>query len=108
MGRQPTQHSRRVIVLAACFSFAAMFAWSPWLSPARAVNQVKAAFETKWHGVADGCSLDNSGIRSVKRTVFGYSIKIEYACGMLPSNSREFYRYKNVYVSPFATVHNLP
>lgn len=108
MGRRLTHRPRWVLALVVCLSSVLMLVWSPWLTSDRAVNIVKIAFETKWRGVADGCGFSGLGIRSVQRTLLGYTVTIEYACGMLPSNSPQFNQQADVYVSPLATVHGLP
>ena len=47
------------------------------------------------------------GIKESKRTMFGVNVKIEYACGMLPSDSAEYHRTENVFVSSLGTIYGL-
>ena len=82
---------------------------APWMTPRVAAHVVTRAFRTAWDGVPDGCSLVPPGVHAVRRgPVAGYTVTIVYACGMAPSNSPEFHRRTEVYVSPLATVHGLP
>ena len=108
MSKRPTHPIHWLITPVTCFSIVLMLVWSPWLTSTQATHLVNTAFDRKWHGIADGCSLGKAGIQSVRRVALGYTATIEYACGMLPSNSPEFYRRATVYVSPLATVHGLP
>ena len=104
----PTYRSRRFSALATCLMVIVLLVWSHWLTPTRATRLARSAFETKWQGVADGCGFVGPGVRAVQRAALGYTISIDYACGMLPSDSPKFHQHADVYVSPLATVHQLP
>ncbi len=86
-----------------------VIAWAPWMTPRRAELLVVEAFVSGWQGVVDGCGFDceGCGARHVRRMIVGYSVDIEYACGLLPLDSPEFHLTETAYVSPFGTIHGL-
>lgn len=98
-----------LIILAALVLLMASLVWAPWISGEEAETQVAQAFASAWQEVIDGCGFncDGCGIKETHRVVIGYSVEIEYACGMLPSDSSEFHQHDVVYVSPLGTVHGL-
>ncbi len=85
-------------------------AWAPWLPTKVAARQAEEAFTTAWEGVADGCGLNcrGCGVRSVRRLPLGYTVQVEYACGLLPEDTPAYHRSAAAYVSPLGTVHGLP
>ena len=86
-----------------------LIAWSPWITNSYSEKMVSDKFTAEWQGVSDGCGFNcnGCGIKESQRTVFGVNIKIEYACGMLPSDSPEYHKIDNVFVSFLGTVHGL-
>lgn len=85
----------------------ALLLWAPWFSARDAELRAAEAFTSAWQDVVDGCGFncDGCGVRESHRLTIGYSVEIEYACGLLPSDSPEFHQRDVVYVSPFGSVH---
>jgi hypothetical protein len=98
---------QRFVVLALIL---ALVLWSPWLTTAYVERRVIQEFSSAWDGVVDGCGFDceGCGVIRVSRLTFGYSVEIEYACGLLALDSSEFHLAGMAYVSPLGTVHGLP
>ncbi|TSC92019.1 MAG: hypothetical protein CEN90_134 [Parcubacteria group bacterium Licking1014_17] len=86
-----------------------IFVWAPWITKGYAESIVSERFSAKWQGVGDGCGFNckGCGVKESHRTLFGITVKIEYACGMLPSDSPEYHRIDSVFVSFLGTVHGL-
>ncbi len=84
--------------------------WAPWITKSYAEARTTEAFITAWQGVADGCgfSCAGCGIQDARRTVAGYVVTYEYACGLLPYDSPEFHMTGTAFVSPLGTVTGLP
>ena len=85
-----------------------LLALCPWVTKDIAEAKVSSAFHQKWDGVVDGCGFNCSGcgIKEPRKSLFGYQVGIEYACGIarvLPEN----HETKTVFVSFLLTVHNL-
>ena len=108
MPAHPARRARHSAATVVCLTLALVLIWAPWMTPGFATNRVTDAFTTAWAGVADGCSLVRPGVRDVNRDLLGYTVTIEYACGMLPSDSAEYHHQAVVYVSPLATLHGVP
>jgi hypothetical protein len=87
-----------------------LLAWAPWLTPTYAEYAVVTSVMSGQDTVADGCGFNCSGcgVRGSDRTVFGYLVTIEYACGVLPCDCYIYHRTSTVWVSCFGTVHGLP
>jgi threonine/homoserine efflux transporter RhtA len=85
-------------------------AWSPWLTPASAEARAVDSFNTSWQSVADGCGINCKGCGAVasQRVPFGVRVTIEFACGLIPADSREYHRQATAFVSALGTVHGLP
>lgn len=83
--------------------------WAPWLPAQEAAARVESGFVAAWQGVADGCGFNcrGCGVTKTQRLLLGYAVEIEYACGLLPVDAREFHRIETIYVSPLGTVHGL-
>jgi len=94
-------------ILLTLFLLILLLAWAPWLSRDTAQRKAEQAFETAWEGVADGCGLncDNCGAKEAQKTLLGYAVRLEYACGLLPADLPEYHQTVRVYVSPLGTVH---
>ena len=86
-----------------------LVAWAPWITNTSSERVVSERFTAEWQGVSDGCGFNckGCGIKESQRTLFGVNVKIEYACGMLPSDSPEYHKTDNVFVSFLGTVHGL-
>ena len=73
-------------------------------------RRVVQRFASEWRGVLDGCGFncEGCGVVRANRLMVGYSVEIEYACGLVPYDCPEFHLVDAVYVSLFGTVHRLP
>ncbi|MCT8138416.1 hypothetical protein H1D32_12070 [Anaerobacillus sp. CMMVII] len=82
-------------------------AFSPWITEGVAENRAISAFENKQKGVMDGCGFNCEGCGVIKSTkvAFGYRVEIEYACGLLEADLKEYHQYKTLFVSFLGTVH---
>jgi len=98
----------KVLLLSISFIFL-LLALCPWVTKDIAETKVTNAFRQESEGVSDGCGFNcfGCGIKESHKTLFGYQIVIEYACGMLPSDSPEYHETKTVFVSFLFTTHNL-
>ena len=78
-----------------------LLAWAPWLSPEQAGRIAVDQFTSTWQDVADGCGFNCSGcgVKSVAKTWFGYSVTLEFACGLLPADLPEYHQVEEVFVS---------
>ena len=87
-----------------------IFAWSPWLTHASAKAHAVNSFNQAWEFVADGCGTNcvGCGAISAQRVPFGILVRIEYACGLIPADVREYHRQSTAFVSALGTVHGLP
>jgi len=83
--------------------------WSPWLSAEAAQERAVAAFTSAWSGVDDGCGFNCTGCGAVsaRRTLLGWQVDVEYACGLLPADVPEYHRRATLFVSVLGTVHGL-
>jgi hypothetical protein len=61
-------------------------------------------------GTIDGCSFncDGCGATAMQKTIFGYDVRLEYACGMLPSDDPKYHQVRTVFGSFIGTVHAWP
>jgi hypothetical protein len=84
--------------------------WAPWLTRESAERRIVDQFTAAWRGVIDGCgfSCEGCGVKKLARVLTGYSVSIEYACGLLPHDSPAFHEKRTVHVSLLGTVHGLP
>lgn len=84
--------------------------WSPWINEGYAKRRAVSQFERAWLNVADGCGFacHGCGAAAWKKVPFGAQVTLEYACGMLPSDSPEHHQQTNVFVSPLGMVYGLP
>ncbi|MCR2805862.1 hypothetical protein [Paenibacillus soyae] len=80
---------------------------SPWVTVSFAGDKVTAAFEKENRNVQDGCGLDckDCGVQYTEKVLFGRNVQIEYACGLIPSDSPEYHQRKTLFVSFLGTVH---
>ena len=87
-----------------------MCAWSPWLTQVSAEVRAVNSFVRAWEYVADGCGMNCKGCGAVssQRVPFGVLVTLEYACGLIPSDSPEYHRQTTTFVSAIGTVHGLP
>ncbi len=98
-----------IMTVAALVIVAVLAAWSPWLGPREAERRAAGAFTAAWRGVVDGCGLNcpGCGARVNERLLFGYSVTLEYGCGIQSITAPEPNRTEMVYVSPLGAVHGL-
>jgi hypothetical protein len=84
-----------------------LFIFSPWVTVSFAEQKVINAFEGQWEGVQDGCGFNckDCGVKTTEKVLFGRKVVIEYACGLLPSDSHEHHKRKELFVSFIGTVH---
>ncbi len=90
-----------LILVLVSLLFILLLGFSPWLTKGFVQLRIESAFQAKWFGTADGCSLQR--IEDIHRVPFGFKATIKYACGM-----KDFEGSKQIYISPISTVHNLP
>ncbi len=79
-----------------------LFAWSPWITRDYAEQKATQEFSSSWEGVIDGCgfSCEGCGVKSSQKKLFGYSVVIEYGCGM-----KDYTQTDEIFVSAIGTVH---
>jgi hypothetical protein len=83
-------------------------AWlSPWVTESFAAARAVYAFEKQWRHTQDGCGFHckGCGVRNTEKVPFGRTVEIEFACGLLPSDSPEYHRTQTRFVSFLGTVH---
>lgn len=87
-----------------------IFLLAPWLNAAGAAQHVEDRFNSSWSGIADGCGFNckGCGVQGTSRELLGYSVQIEYACGLLPEDSPAYHQRAKVFVSVLGTMHGLP
>ena len=93
-------------IIAAIIILIALFAWAPWMSEASAKESVNAYFEKQNKGIVDGCGFncDDCGIKNASKIPFGYSIEVEYACGLLPADSKQYHTIATINVYSWGTI----
>ncbi|MGA9533634.1 MAG: hypothetical protein WBR18_13035 [Anaerolineales bacterium] len=84
--------------------------WAPWLTGARAEQRAASAFQASWAGVIDGCGLSCNGCGAVEShwLPFGYSVTLEYACGLIPADTAEYHQRSSGYVPLIGPVTGFP
>ena len=93
----------RLSIIAAIIIIIALFAWAPWMSEASAKNTVNAYFEKQNEGIVDGCGFncEGCGVKEATKIPFGYAVEVEYACGFLPADSKQYHTIKTINVYSF-------
>jgi hypothetical protein len=81
--------------------------FSPWVTESFAKQRAINAFEVQWKNVQDGCGFNckDCGFKTSQKALLGRKVIIEYACGLLPSDSPEYHKKKELFVSFLGTVH---
>jgi hypothetical protein len=94
---------KRLSIIAAIIIIIALFAWAPWMSEASAKDSVNVYFEKQNKGIVDGCGFncDGCGIKSAEKIAFGYAVEVEYACGLLPADSKQYHTTRTFKVYSF-------
>ena len=84
--------------------------WSPWVTEEFVVMNAQSGMERAWIGVADGCGTNckNCGAKFIRKTLFGALARLEFACGLIPSDSPEYHHQVIVFVSAFGITFGLP
>ena len=84
--------------------------WSPWLTVETAGEIAAQEFTAAWQQVTDGCGFNcqGCGVVAVRRLLFGFSVQVEYACGLLPADEPQYHQAARLYVSPLKSVHGVP
>ncbi|MBI2233188.1 MAG: hypothetical protein HYU56_04665 [Candidatus Aenigmarchaeota archaeon] len=101
--------NKRILIFIIGIILLLIITWSPWITNTYAERLASEGFTAEWQDVMDGCGFNcnGCGIKESQRTLFGVNVKIEYACGMLPSDSPEYHRTDTVFVSFLGTIHGL-
>jgi hypothetical protein len=101
---------RVLFVVLVILALGILLIWAPWITSGYAENAVVRNFEEGWQNVVDGCGFncEGCGVIESERVPFGYRVRIEYACGLLPADLPEYRQQADVFVSLFGTVHDLP
>jgi hypothetical protein len=96
-----------IFIVAGLVVIVSGFLFSPWVTESFAKQRAIDAFEDKWKNVQDGCGFDckDCGVKTSEKTLLGRKVVIEYACGLLPSDSPEYHKKKELFVSFLGTVH---
>jgi hypothetical protein len=83
--------------------------WAPWLSRQDAEDRVVDQFNAAWEGVVDGCGFNcaGCGVTQSKRTLLGFKVEIEYACGLIPEDTPEYHQIDRAFVSVLGIVTGL-
>ena len=91
------------ILIAGVIIIIALLAWAPWLSATDAQSAAKTYFEKKNVGIMDGCGFNcnGCGVKEAHKMLFGYSVDIEYACGLLPADKPEYHQTGTINVYSF-------
>lgn len=99
--------TKNITIIIVALIILILLAWSPWITKSYAENRVVEAFEESQKDIIDGCGFNcnGCGVKESHKTLFGYSVKIEYACGFLPFDSPEYHRTSTMFVSFIGTVH---
>lgn len=81
--------------------------WSPWITEEFAKDRASSSFQTSQNDIEDGCGFNchGCGPLNTKKTLFGYKVQIEYACGLLKEDNTENHEKKWLFVSLIGTVH---
>lgn len=81
--------------------------FSPWVTESFAKHRAINTFEEQWKNVQDGCGFNckNCGFKTSEKVLFGRKVVIEYACGLLPSDSPEYHKKKELLISFFGIVY---
>ena len=84
-----------------------LLGWCPWITEGYAERRVVEVFEESQKDIVDGCGFncEGCGVKESHKSLFGYSVQIEYACGLLPYDSPEFHQTATIFVSCIGTVH---
>ena len=100
-------NTKNITIIISALVVLALIAWSPWITNNYAENKTIEAFEESQKDIVEGCgfSCNGCGVKESQKTLFGYSVKIEYACGLLPSDSPEYHRTSTKFVSFIGTIH---
>ncbi len=84
-----------------------VLAWAPWITKSYAETRVIYTFEEGQKDIVDGCGFNcvSCGVTNSNKVLFGYSVDIEYGCGMRPLDARHLNNKASLFVSFLGTVH---
>ena len=101
---------KRFGILLAALILLGLLGWAPWLTRDRIVQRVEQSFNASWQAVADGCGMNckGCGVVAAHRSVFGWRVRIEYACGLLPADLPAYHQTAEGFVSFLGAVHGFP
>lgn len=80
------------------------------ISQAYAEFWATTTFQAAQAGIVDGCGFKcvGCGVKESHKTHWGYLVRLEYACGLIPTDAPEFHSTQTVFVSFLGTVHAPP
>lgn len=95
-------HWRRILIILIAASLLVL-AWSPWITKSYAENKVVSTFKESQKDITDGCGFNcvGCGVTNSNKVPFGYSVDIEYGCGMRPPDARHLNEEDTYFVSFF-------
>ncbi|MCR8630343.1 hypothetical protein [Paenibacillus radicis (ex Xue et al. 2023)] len=99
---------RSLGILIIIFSLVLIFSpFSPWVTESFAKSRALYVFEREWKNTQDGCGFNckDCGFKTSQKVLFGRKVEIEFACGLLPTDSYEYHKRKELFVSFLGTVH---
>ncbi len=90
-----------------CTIFIMFTPFSPWVTEVFAKSRALNSFEKQWKDTQDGCGFNckDCGFKKSQKVLFGRKVEIEFACGLLPFDSPEYHKKKELFVSFLGTVH---
>lgn len=98
---------KNITIIVSILTILVLFAWSPWITKDYAEKRILEVFEEGNKGITDGCGFNcvGCGITNSNKVFFGYSVDIEYGCGMRPTDRRDLNERDTKFVSFIGTVH---
>ncbi|MEH7237965.1 hypothetical protein [Bacillus sp. JJ1562] len=100
-------HRKLTLIIIFIVAAIILFAFSPWITKDIAEKRAKTVFQNQQKGIVDGCGFNchGCGVVTSDNVLFGYNVRIEYACGLISEDIKENHEFKNVFVSFLGTVH---
>jgi len=100
---------RKIALIVLALIVIALLLWAPWLTRQSAEQRAIDRFNAIWDGVVDGCGFNcrGCGVVGSERTLLGYAVEIEYACGLIPEDIPAYHQLGRAFVSIIGTVTGL-